>query len=218
MDFSLNDDQQLLRDTARALVTRECPRSLVRDHLDDPTAADALTKRLEEWTGLAEGPIVDLCLFLEECGAGLVPGPFVPTIALYAPLVAAMGDAEAFAAVTTGGSTGTVAIADRSGRWLPHDGATKFFVPEADRVDRIAVVGPGPTVSVSGPLPARFMSTVDSSRRLFEVDGLPSASVAAVPIPTDLLGDVQSRWYVAAAAELMGTARTLFDMTLAYAK
>ena len=30
MDFSLTDDQQLLRDTARNLLAKECPVSLVR--------------------------------------------------------------------------------------------------------------------------------------------------------------------------------------------
>ena len=40
MDFSLTDDQELLRDTARTLLDRECPPSLVRAHIDDPAAAD----------------------------------------------------------------------------------------------------------------------------------------------------------------------------------
>jgi alkylation response protein AidB-like acyl-CoA dehydrogenase len=218
MDFSLTDEQHLLRDTARALVARECPRSLVRAHMDDPAAADELTKRLIDWGALAEGPLVDLCLFIEECGAGLVPGPFVPTVALYAPLVAALGDVEAFAAVTTGGATGTVAIADRSGAWMPHEAGTKYFVPEADRVDHVAVVGPGPSVIVTGPLPARFTATVDWSRRLFEVDAPSLPEAAGASLLPELLLDVQSRWYVAAAAELIGTARTMFEMALAYAK
>ncbi|MCU1463229.1 MAG: acyl-CoA dehydrogenase domain protein [Acidimicrobiales bacterium] len=220
MDFALNDEQQLLRDTARALVTREWSTALVRAHMGDPSVADELTKRLTDWGALAEGPLVDLCLFLEECGAGLVAGPFVPTVGLYAPLLATLGDAEGFTAVTTGGATGTVAIADRTGAWVPNDGATKFFVPEADRVDHVAVIGPGPSVTVTGPVSPRFIATVDTSRRLFEVDAPPStASTApAVRLDPDLLADVQARWYVAAAAELIGTARSMFEMALAYAK
>ena len=72
-------------------------------------------------------------------------------------------------------------------------------------------------MSVTGPLPARFIPTVDSSRRLFEVDILTGDAVAVALAP-DLLDDVQSRWYVAAAAELIGAARTMFDMALSYAK
>jgi alkylation response protein AidB-like acyl-CoA dehydrogenase len=217
MDFSLNDEQQLLRDTARSLLAREWPTSLVRAHIDDPSVADPLTKRLADWGALAEGPLVDLCLFLEECGAALVPGPFSPTVALYAPLVAAAGDAESFAAVTTGGATGTVAMADRTGAWVGHDGTTKCFVPEADRVDRVAVVGPGGTVMLTGPLPARFTATIDPTRRLFEVD-VPAAASSSSTLSADALADVQARWYIAAAAELVGTARAMFEMALAYAK
>ena len=50
MDFSLTDDQELLRDTARALLAKECPPSLLRAHMDDPSAADPLWKHLREWT------------------------------------------------------------------------------------------------------------------------------------------------------------------------
>ena len=42
MDFTLTDDQQLLRDTARKLLDRECPPALVRAHIDDPAAYEPL--------------------------------------------------------------------------------------------------------------------------------------------------------------------------------
>ena len=37
----LSDEQVLLRDTARGLLGKECPPSLVRAHIDDPSAAEA---------------------------------------------------------------------------------------------------------------------------------------------------------------------------------
>ena len=83
MDFTLTPEQELLRDSARSLLTKECPTSLVRAHADDPCAADPLWKHLREWTELGGGPLVDLCLFLEETGAVLAPGPFFATTALY---------------------------------------------------------------------------------------------------------------------------------------
>src|SRR4051794_1853215 len=46
MDFTLSDEQVLLRDTAQALLTRHCPTSLVRAHIDDPSAADPLWDHL----------------------------------------------------------------------------------------------------------------------------------------------------------------------------
>ena len=42
MDFSLTEDQQLLRDTATKLLERECPPSLVRAHIDNPRAYERL--------------------------------------------------------------------------------------------------------------------------------------------------------------------------------
>ena len=38
MDFALTADQQLVRDSARALLEKECPTSLVRTHMNDPRA------------------------------------------------------------------------------------------------------------------------------------------------------------------------------------
>ena len=79
MDFSLTDDQELLRDTARKLLERECPPALVRAHIDDPAAYDPLWRHLREYTALGAGPATDLCLFLEETGYVAAPGPFLAT-------------------------------------------------------------------------------------------------------------------------------------------
>jgi alkylation response protein AidB-like acyl-CoA dehydrogenase len=68
VDFSLTPDQELLRDTARKLLERECPPALVRAHIDDPSAYEPLWRHLAEYTALGAGPAADLCLFLEETG------------------------------------------------------------------------------------------------------------------------------------------------------
>ena len=44
MDFTFTSDQQLVRDSARTLFAKECPTSLVRAHMEDPRAAQALWK------------------------------------------------------------------------------------------------------------------------------------------------------------------------------
>src|SRR5262249_14512725 len=120
MDFSLTPDQELLRDTARKLMERECPPALVRAHIDDPSVYTQLWRHLAEYTPLGTGPGSDCCLFLEQTGYAAAPGPFLATV-LYAALT---DDDEA---------TGTVALVDDP---------TMPFVLEADRVDRIAFVGP----------------------------------------------------------------------------
>src|SRR6266487_3445338 len=91
MDFTLSEDQELLRDTARQLLARECPTTLLRAHIDDPTAADPLWRHLKDFAALGDGPLTDLCLFVEETGYVAAPGPFFPTAALFAPLLAALG-------------------------------------------------------------------------------------------------------------------------------
>jgi alkylation response protein AidB-like acyl-CoA dehydrogenase len=215
MDFTITEDQELLRSSARQLMAGECPPSLVRAHMADPNAADPLWGHLRTWMGIAGGPLVDLCLFLEETGAALAPGPFFPTAALFAPLLAAV-EHDILAPVLDGDVTGTVAMAGADGVWTPNDDPTKTFVPEAESVDHVAVVGPGPTVTVSPRLPARHVVTVDTSRRLAEVDT--SEAGAGVLVSPETIRDVLERAYVALAAEMVGTARWLLEATLAYAK
>jgi hypothetical protein len=198
VDFTMSDEQVLLRDTARALLAKQCPISLVRAHIDDPSAVDPLTAQLDEWTVLAEGPVVDLCLFLEECGAVLLPGPFVATV-LARRLLPVDG-------------TATVALAGADGHWIRNDDLHKTFVLEADHADHVlAVTNAG--VWEAAPTALRQIGSVDWSRRVFELDVEPSPSARAVDIDAWL-----EFAYVALAAELVGTARWLLHTSIEYAK
>ncbi len=219
MDFTLTDDQQLLRDTARGLLAKECPPKVVRAHIDDPSTADALWEHLRSYTALGGGATTDLTLFLFETGYVAAPGPFLATTALFAPLLAAL-DHELLADVQHGNTTGTLAIAGRDAVWLPNADPTKSFVPEADRVEHVAIVEPGPSVRIvpRGALTMRFVETLDRSRRVFEVD-VPSSPAGDVqPLPSEALQRVLDVATVAIAAEMVGTAHRIFDMAVAYAK
>jgi Acyl-CoA dehydrogenase, C-terminal domain len=195
VDFSLTADQQLLRDTGCKLLERECPPALVRAHIDDAAAYGPLWRHLSEYTALGAGPAADLCLFLEQTGYAAAPGPFLATT-MYAALT---GD-EA--------TTGTVALIDDP---------THPYVLEADRVERIAFVLPGPRLAVvdAADVTAHFVATVDFSRRVFTLE-LPA--VDAQPIGPDVYAVWRDRAYASLAAEMVGTARRIFDMALAYAK
>jgi alkylation response protein AidB-like acyl-CoA dehydrogenase len=216
VDFTLSADQELLRDTARQILARECPTTLVRAYIDDPAAADPLWQHLRDFAALGDGPLTDLCLFLEETGYVAAPGPFFSTTALFAPLLAGLGH-ELLPSALSGEVTGTVAIADADGVWRANDDRVRTFVPEADRVDHVAVVSSGPVVEIVESPPARQVTTVDFTRRLFEIEA-PAGAAAARPIDEELLEAMLQRATVALAAEMVGTARRLFDMTLAYAK
>jgi alkylation response protein AidB-like acyl-CoA dehydrogenase len=216
MDFTLSEDQELLRDTARQLLARECPTTLLRSYIDDPTAADPLWRHLRDFAALGDGPLTDLCLFVEETGYVAAPGPFFPTAALFAPLLAALGD-DLLPSVLSGEVTGTVAMAGGDGVWLPNDDTVKTFVPEADRVDYVAVVSTGPVVALVHSPVTRRVQTVDFTRRQFEVE-VPAGSERRQAIDPGALETVLERATVALGGEMVGTARRLFDMTLAYAK
>ena len=196
MDFTLSPEQELLRDSARSLLQKECPTSLVRAHADDPSVADPLWKHLREWTELGNGSLVDLCLFLEESGAVLAPGPFFATAALYVPFTQAI-DAPAVA------PTGTVALPGHP------------YVIEAERAAAVVTVMSNGHVTIDERPPARFVTTIDTTRRLYEVDPSPRRDAS---VDVDTLRRLEARAYVALASELMGTVRWLFETTLAYAK
>jgi alkylation response protein AidB-like acyl-CoA dehydrogenase len=195
MDFSLTDDQELLRETAHKLLERECPPALVRTHIDDPDAYASLWQFLCEYTPLGVGPCADACLFLEETGYAAAPGPFLATML--------------FAAITGDGDViGTVAL---------DDDFTNPFVLEADRVERIAFVLPGPKLAVvdAKGVKKEFVSTVDFSRRLFSVD---ADDIEGLPLDRARLTAWRDRAHTLLAAEMVGTARRIFDMSLEYAK
>lgn len=188
----------MVRDTARALFAQQCPTTLVREHMADPGAADPLWEHLRDWVALADGPLVDLCLFLEESGSALLPGVFFPTV--LARLLVEGVEAPA-----------TVAIAGADGLWVPNDEPVKTFVLEADRVDRLVLVDVS-GVSVVGPAGVKPMPTLDSTRRCFSTDEVAGAREAA-----DVAGWLRKAT-VALAADMLGTARALLDRSVAYAR
>jgi len=93
MNFGFNDEQELLRSTARKFFDNECPSTMVRALMEDSSGmTPELWKKLaeqgwlgliapEEHGGMALG-IVDLVVLLEEMGRAVVPGPFFSTVLL----------------------------------------------------------------------------------------------------------------------------------------
>lgn len=105
MDVRLDDEQLLLRQTARDFLARECPMSTVRAGMDDPYArADALWKQMAElgWLGLhvpaehggAGLDLVSVSVVLEELGRALAPTPFLATALLAVDPILRFGDAR----------------------------------------------------------------------------------------------------------------------------
>src|SRR5499426_519836 len=93
MNFGFNEEQELLRSTARKFFENECPSEVVRALMETPEGmTSALWKKLAEqgWTGLIfpeayDGMglgLVDLVVLMEEMGRAVVPGPYFSTLLL----------------------------------------------------------------------------------------------------------------------------------------
>ncbi len=93
MDFDLNEEQEMLKTTARDFLSKECPKSMVREMLkDDRGYPPELWRKIAElgWLGLIfpekygglGGSFLDLAVLLEEMGRACLPGPFFSTVIL----------------------------------------------------------------------------------------------------------------------------------------
>ena len=91
MNFGFNEEQELLRSTARKFFDNECTSETVRKLMESPEGMmPDLWKKLAEqgWLGLIVPDeyggmglgIVDLVVLLEEMGRAVVPGPFFSTM------------------------------------------------------------------------------------------------------------------------------------------
>jgi alkylation response protein AidB-like acyl-CoA dehydrogenase len=170
LEFTAEQDE--LRDGVRAMLARECPIALVREVVEKGATPDALWAHMVElgWPaltvpehagGLGMGT-VELAVVVEELGRVLAPGPFVPTVTQFAPVVAEAGSTDQrerfLRGVATGAITGTLAFVEDGGSidvtrissTASPDGdgyaldGTKTAVVEAATADELAVVARRP--------------------------------------------------------------------------
>jgi alkylation response protein AidB-like acyl-CoA dehydrogenase len=168
MNFGFNEEQELLRSTARKFFDNECPSDVVRTLMDTPEGITAdLWKKIAEqgWTGLVypeayDGMglgLVDLVVLMEEMGRAVVPGPYFSTLLLGGSAVLEAGSegqkkewlpriASGHKRVTlawmepsaTLGPAGVTLSATEKGGRYTLSG-TKLFVPDAHTADAIVV-------------------------------------------------------------------------------
>jgi alkylation response protein AidB-like acyl-CoA dehydrogenase len=106
MNFGFNEEQELLRNTARKFFENECGSETVRRLMETPEGISAeLWKKLAEqgWLGLIypeqyDGTglgLVDLVVLMEEMGRAVAPGPYFSTVLLGGlAILEAGGDAQ----------------------------------------------------------------------------------------------------------------------------
>jgi alkylation response protein AidB-like acyl-CoA dehydrogenase len=122
VQFVHTEEQRLIRDSARALLSGRAGSAQLRAALSEPGGYDReLWRTMVElgWTGLALPEDcggaglgwVELCILQEEQGRLLVPSPFFVTSALAAPLIAASASEAQRRALLTRIARGEVRIA-----------------------------------------------------------------------------------------------------------
>jgi alkylation response protein AidB-like acyl-CoA dehydrogenase len=169
MDFGFNEEQELLRSTARKFLENECSSEFVRKRMAEPGGVtDEFWGKVAEqgWLGLVFGEefggsglgFVDLTVLMEEMGRAVMPGPFVSTVLLGGLTIHEAGSAaqrkEWLPKIAAGQAKSTLAWTEPSGRWdaagvtttaKPVAGrwaisGTKLFVPDAHLADVLVVV------------------------------------------------------------------------------
>jgi alkylation response protein AidB-like acyl-CoA dehydrogenase len=168
MNFGFNEEQELLRSTARKFFENECPSEVVRKLMDTPEGVTpALWGKLAEqgWTGLIypeahDGTglgLVDLVVLMEEMGRAVVPGPYLSTVLLGGLAILEAGSdgqkREWLPKIAAGDKRVTLAWMEPSAMLGPQGvtvqavgkagryviSGTKLFVPDAHTADAIVV-------------------------------------------------------------------------------
>ncbi len=138
MHLEFTDEQLALRDSARAILTRECPPRLVREVAVSGAEAEGFRTQLN-WLGWPALTIdvdlgglglgfAELAVVLEELGRTAAPGPFLATMTQFVPAVREAGSPAQvnrfLSAVAAGQLNGSLALHE-GGRWDPFSiGAT----------------------------------------------------------------------------------------------
>jgi alkylation response protein AidB-like acyl-CoA dehydrogenase len=187
LEFTAEQDE--LRDGVRAMLGRECPISLVREVVEKGATPEALWSQMIElgWPALTvpEGAgglgmgAVELAVVVEELGRVLAPGPYLPTVTQFVPVVAEAGSPEQrerfLSGVAAGELTGTLALVEESGSvdvgrvaaTATPDGAgfvlhgTKETVVDAPTADEIAVIARAPDTNGDDGVGAFVVSRAD---------------------------------------------------------
>lgn len=243
MDFGLSEEQELLQDTVRSFVAKECPAPRLREIFDGRSDhVPALWRGLCELgvTGLAVPEayggagleVLDLALVSEVIGGGALPGPFFGNA--LASLALTWGGSEPQRArwlpkLATGDAIGTLAIAAHSRGGEPGDWPVRIagglvtggvdFVPSAEVADLlvVGVAGGGLALVECGASGVAItpLDALDRTRRVarVELSGTPGELLSEGAAAASRLRDAA---LVLLAADAFGAAWQLLRMTIGY--
>jgi alkylation response protein AidB-like acyl-CoA dehydrogenase len=169
MDFSLTEEQDMLRISARDFLAKECPKAKVREMYKDERGYDTqmwLSMAELGWMGLIfpeeyggmAANFLDLVILMEEIGRNILPGPYFSTVALCALPLLEYGNSDQktnfLRHIAKGEAVWTFALGEASGTYKASDvklrallegtnyvlRGYKLFVTDAHVSDYILVV------------------------------------------------------------------------------
>lgn len=168
MDFDFTQEQEMIKDSVKKFLEKECPKDKIRGLKDDKKGYDpgCWSKMVElGWMGLvlpeayggSEMGYMDLIIMMEEMGRNLLPAPFFATVGLCSLPLLEFGTKEQKGKnlpKIAEGKIWTLAVLEASGEYKPEgigmsavlDGdeyvlnGTKLFVPYANAADNMIVI------------------------------------------------------------------------------
>jgi len=208
MNYDLNQDQQILKDTAHNFLQKECPNTFVRQMLDDVKGyTPTMWKKKAElgWMGILlpeeyggyGGSFLDMAVLLYEMGYVCLPGPFFASVVMGGLTVLEAGNEKQKRKLLPGIASGerivTLAWTEESGSYSLNHISTradlrgnlyilngiKLFVPYAHVADTI--------ICVARTAPAS--SKPGEGLSLFLIDG--KSEGVSVQVLKTLAGDKQ---------------------------
>ena len=242
-EFRFTPEQHDLRRAVRRFCTEQVDEPTVRRLMESDTGHDpALWARLgaelgvlglavPEELGGAGGGLVDQAVVAEEFGAGLVPGPLFGTVGLAVPALVALGGDELLDELVEGRRTAGFAVPDRGGRFDPElvtvtaaDGAltgelSQVVDGSADVLLVAARIGDGIGLYATEGGDRTALSTLDQTRRQARVrfDATPARLLATGAEAETAITAALRTGAALLAAEQVGGAQRLLDLTVAYA-
>lgn len=246
MDFRFTDEQVMLRDSARSFLTEEWPVPELRrmlDPADSEAAASALWTKVADlgWPGLLVSEdngglglgMFDLATLMEEAGRHLIPGMLPASGVLAALAIETLGDDAAkqrlLPDLAEGRLKATLGVYEPGSGWTtmllrPPAGetVTKRYVPAAAATDLTLFAnrtgGNDVALAVANNAATTDLHSIDVTRPLFQVSCEPGD---LEPVGGGTLADLQSvldRAAIGLAAEMVGGAARVLEMTVAYVK
>ncbi|HEV3002431.1 MAG TPA: acyl-CoA dehydrogenase family protein [Solirubrobacteraceae bacterium] len=222
MRFTLSEDQQEIKRTARDLLASRSTWERVRTHAEAGRYDDALWRELSElgWPGIAVGEehggqglgIVELAVLLEELGYACAAVPFLGSVCAALAVEHAGSDAqrgEWLPRLASGEARGALGVL--------RDGGAGFaeLVPDAAGADVVVLVdhaaGTAALVADAASV-VEPVAAIDPTRRYGRVP-----AGGGEPLEGDVPAAMH-RALVAVSAELVGVAQRALDMTVEYVK